>query len=133
MPHWIKEFDLDVEHVFVCHREFEANLRSMFRLKYRKKTYKGLSRKEIYERLAQEIPLAYGRLYQNLIELNLPYTPVVFPKLCFDLDYCFNVFSPFINTYPKDRFETIWKEVVQTDKASKKRNLTKDELYLVGK
>lgn len=109
---WVENRGWEVEHVYLCVREIEANIKSMTKRKKGSREYKGLAPETLYAKIRDEILGGYGQALNQIVSAEYPFTIVKFPKSAQEIGYAYDKFreGPIQVSY-KD-FRDAWESVL---------------------
>jgi hypothetical protein len=101
---WVEERGWKVDHVYLCVRELEANLKSMIKKKEGQSQYRSLSKDELDSTLRREILVGYGNALNQIVVGGYTFTVVQFPRSAYDKDYAYKKFCEGPVDVERDKF-----------------------------
>lgn len=83
----VSQYDLQIEHIFLCTRQLGPMVASQLKMKQDRGTYKGVSSIALQEILYKEIPGTFGTALLQIADAGYPLSLVHFPRSAQDPYY----------------------------------------------
>ncbi len=114
---YVKQYELQIEHIFLCTRQLGPMVASQLKMKHDKGIYKGRSWEALQAILYKEIPGTFGKALLQIGEIGCPLSLVHFPRSAQDPDYLLSILkkSHATGLCYLPEFHKAWERVVKPE------------------